>query len=201
MPVSGRHLLIVALLAAAFAPAATGSTAGPLAYAITVPVACYTTQADLTNAYLAAGGTDTFANNINGFWGDVNVGGMSEEVISLSQATCQLLNHAAKNNGPATAQAIFVLAHEETHATGADYTYMAAHANDPVFVSTANAIVAQYGLPYVNAEREAAADCVGLHNTSGIAYKLGMRGNQAFGNLAQYAQGDGYVWVPKECAA
>lgn len=184
----------VVLGALALCPSALGGSLAPTLSAIAgVPVVCYSTM----HAYTEDSGLPA-ADPGAGFWG-VSIRA-SAKVIGLTPGVCADLAHARAGwSGNGVSHAVFVLSHEIAHAQGLDYAYMAAHADDATFAAQGLAIASAHNLDIAAAQREAAADCVGLERVSQVAYQLGMRGHTAFGYLARFARLDGYVRIPRQC--
>lgn len=171
---------------------ATESESAWLTSTFATPVNCYTTAKAFNSSHAAMGfeiaGYVSYSLTLN------------EPVIDLAPATCLSLETTREGMyGNLESDAVFALSHELAHSTGADLAYEAAHTNEPVFQAQVAAIRA--GFPTVDAPREAAADCVGLSKSSAVAYRLGMRGHQAFAELAKYAGTQGYVSIPADCRA
>lgn len=190
-----RTALAVSASLLAFTGAAYGASGSEsvwLTQITHIPVQCF----DTSTAYKILGATVIPS---SGFW-DYNAT-VQKGVIGLTPATCNWLSRARQGDaGGAEDTAIFDLSHEMAHASGADLQYAATHATDPVFVAQTAAIAASY--PAVNAAREAAADCVGLHNAASLAAKFGMA-HWAFNatDIRWISVNDGYVQIPAECAS
>lgn len=149
---------------------------------------------DNTAAYKAVGATVIPS---GAFW--ENSATAPKGLIGLTPWICKWLNRAHQDDaGPSEDTAVFQFSHEMAHASGADFRYERAHATDPVFTAQTAAVAASY--PTVNAAREAAADCVGLHNATVVARKIGME-QWAFNasDVRWIATNDGYTQIPAEC--
>ncbi len=136
---------------------------------------------------------------IAGFWGYSPSYGQA--IIGLTPNTCMNLAALVVKHTWVNDYAVFVLSHEEAHASGLASAYTAVHATaDPVFAADVAAIEAQYGLSAGQAAEEAGADCVGASRISAVAYTLGLRGHLRFKELLRQAQlVSGYVKIPAEC--